>query len=338
MDAEPKAEPHQPQRIEELWFEDGSIILQAGTSQFRVHRSILAARSHVFRDMLSFPQPPDTELVDGCPLVLLPDSAADVTVFLKAIYEPEYFMPFPAQTEFYIIAGCLRLSHKYEVDYLRRRGLIHMSSAYCTTLSRWDRCTHRTSERIPPSADTYSWPPPSDISYKLHSFQLIREVDALWLLPMAFYNLSVSFSQISGDIFGVQDAPTSLSIRDQTTFINGHVIQRQSTTTDILQFLSEPLDIDGCVSPAQCFKVRLAAVDSMWEITRNCPSSPLHVWDTDEWARLHDVCDVCLDVLQTRHQIARQAFWDKLPEIYGLPPWKQLEEMKLAAIGVEWLS
>jgi hypothetical protein len=77
----------QPQRHQELWFDDGNIVIQAGNTQFRVYRGVLAARSTVFQDMLSFPQPPDSELVEGCPLVQLHDSTAEVTVFLKAIFD-----------------------------------------------------------------------------------------------------------------------------------------------------------------------------------------------------------------------------------------------------------
>ncbi|KAJ7611822.1 hypothetical protein FB45DRAFT_941104, partial [Roridomyces roridus] len=75
-----------PHRHAELWFDDGSIVIQAENTQFRVHRSILAARSLIFRDMFSFPQPLDAELVEGCPLARLHDSAAELSVFLRAIF------------------------------------------------------------------------------------------------------------------------------------------------------------------------------------------------------------------------------------------------------------
>jgi hypothetical protein len=39
--------------------------------------------------MLSFPQPADAELVEGCPLVRLLDPDVEVTPFLKAIFQPE---------------------------------------------------------------------------------------------------------------------------------------------------------------------------------------------------------------------------------------------------------
>ncbi|KAJ7100470.1 hypothetical protein C8R44DRAFT_566597, partial [Mycena epipterygia] len=127
-----------PYRIQELWFGDGNLIIQAA-NQFRVYRGILAARLPVFQDMLSFPQPPDSEIIDGCPRVRLPDSAMDVRVFLKcSSHSGRFFRPFPASTDFDVIVGYLRLGHKYGVDYLRRHALIHLSSGYPTTLAGAD--------------------------------------------------------------------------------------------------------------------------------------------------------------------------------------------------------
>jgi hypothetical protein len=72
-------------RAEGLWFEDCGLIIRAGKTLFRISREYLALQSPVFKDMLSFPPPKDAEMMDGCPFVLLPDSAEDVTVFLKAL-------------------------------------------------------------------------------------------------------------------------------------------------------------------------------------------------------------------------------------------------------------
>jgi hypothetical protein len=76
-----------PTRVEELWFSDGGLVVQAEQSLFRVSGGILAARSPVFKDMLSFTQPPDAETIEGCPVVRLPDRAADITVFFRAIFD-----------------------------------------------------------------------------------------------------------------------------------------------------------------------------------------------------------------------------------------------------------
>lgn len=84
-----EADSSVPHRIPELWFEDGNLIVQAGHRVFRVYRGVLAARSPVFHDMLSFPQPSDSELLEGCPVVRLHDDSAEVLIFLKAIFDAE---------------------------------------------------------------------------------------------------------------------------------------------------------------------------------------------------------------------------------------------------------
>jgi hypothetical protein len=79
--------PAEPERVQTLWFEDGNLIIKARLSLFRVYRGILAAQSVVFKDMLSFPQPSESETVEGCPVVVLQDSAEDALVFFRAIFD-----------------------------------------------------------------------------------------------------------------------------------------------------------------------------------------------------------------------------------------------------------
>ncbi|KAJ7119170.1 hypothetical protein C8R44DRAFT_878670 [Mycena epipterygia] len=288
--------------------------------------------------MLSFPQPPDSELVEGCPLVRLHDSTAEVTAFLKAIFDPEFFMPFPARTTFDTIVGCLRLSHKYGVDYLRRRALMHLSSGYRTTLSEWDSHIYDEDPRLDlPPLVIMTWPDPETLTFKLCVIQLAREVDALWVLPVAFYRLAASFRKLGRAVFNgavYNGVPTSLSIQDQDSFITGLDAQIGSTS-DILRFFSHPRDIPGCTTPTRCCAGRLAAIDNSRESLDGCISIPLSVWAECDWDFFEGaVCSMCLPVLRQTHQAARQAFWDKLPEIYGLPPWDELEQMKVAAIGL----
>lgn len=72
------------------WFDDGNIILQAELAQFKVYSGILSATSEVFRDMLSMPQvvggDNSDEMVEGCPVVCLPDAAEDIRYVLEALY------------------------------------------------------------------------------------------------------------------------------------------------------------------------------------------------------------------------------------------------------------
>lgn len=71
----------------DIWFDDGSVVLQAELVQFRVHRTVLARHSSIFKDMFSIPQPPCGAMVEGCPLVLLHDNSEDVYHILTALYD-----------------------------------------------------------------------------------------------------------------------------------------------------------------------------------------------------------------------------------------------------------
>lgn len=71
----------------DIWFDDGSVILQAESTQFRVHRTMLARHSPVFRDIFSIPQPGDEALIEGCPIIHLSDSAEDIRLTLLALYD-----------------------------------------------------------------------------------------------------------------------------------------------------------------------------------------------------------------------------------------------------------
>ncbi|KAJ6549933.1 hypothetical protein B0H19DRAFT_884254, partial [Mycena capillaripes] len=104
---------------------------------FRISRDFLATQSLVFRHILSTPPPTAADMMEGCSFVRLPDSAQDVTYFFKALIYSEFFEAYPAPTTFPIIASVLRMTHKYEVDVLRKRTLVHQSSCHPTTLSDW---------------------------------------------------------------------------------------------------------------------------------------------------------------------------------------------------------
>ncbi|KAJ7689870.1 hypothetical protein B0H17DRAFT_1202107 [Mycena rosella] len=338
-------EPSAPHRVEELWFEDGNLVIQVGNSQFHLYHGILAAHSPVFQDMLSFPQPSNSELVEGCPLVRIPDAEVEVSDFLKAIFLPEYATTVPIPHV--IIVGCIRLGHKYKVDYLYCRALIHLSSGYRTSLAEWDSSSYNTDPKTSrPLSEIKSWPGTTVVAAITCVIQLAREVDALWILPTAFYQLSACFSvphigrHIGMEIFHgtvYNGVPTSLSVQDQQSFLHGHAIHARSAWR-IRRFLSDPPSsaLEGCTSATECALRRLQAIE-IDPVSLLASSRPLNAWAGGDWDLLENVCPACLSVLRTTHADARQALWDKLPSMYGLPSWEELERMKVAAIGTPFL-
>ncbi|KAJ7182424.1 hypothetical protein C8R43DRAFT_1054358 [Mycena crocata] len=122
-------------RVEELWFSNDTLVIKAENMEFCVSKSLLAARSPVFSDMVTFPQPANDEatsedMVDGSPVVRLHDSGPAVRALLKALFDSSYFMPPPAPVELQVVLDILRLSHKYDAQYLHDRALQHLAVRY----------------------------------------------------------------------------------------------------------------------------------------------------------------------------------------------------------------
>jgi hypothetical protein len=70
----------------DFWIDDGNVILQTSTKEYRVHRGILSMHSSVFRDMFNIPQPTEPLSSEGVPVVGITDSAEDWDLLLPIIY------------------------------------------------------------------------------------------------------------------------------------------------------------------------------------------------------------------------------------------------------------
>ncbi|KAJ6503063.1 hypothetical protein DFH09DRAFT_1375561 [Mycena vulgaris] len=101
-----------------LWFPHATLVIQAEHLLFRVLPGIMAAKSPVFQDMLAFPQLENGGTVEGCSLVRSVAQEASI---------PSFFEAWPAEVDFTVVAGILRLSQKYHVDPLKKRALLHFS-------------------------------------------------------------------------------------------------------------------------------------------------------------------------------------------------------------------
>ena len=72
-------------RDQELWFEDGNIVLLARDTAFRVYRGLLTRHSVIFRDLFSMAQPSSAETMESCPVVHISDSPDDLRYLLRPL-------------------------------------------------------------------------------------------------------------------------------------------------------------------------------------------------------------------------------------------------------------
>ncbi|KAJ7018912.1 hypothetical protein C8F04DRAFT_357957 [Mycena alexandri] len=299
---------------ESLWFLDATLVLQAENRLFRVFPGILGAKSPVFQDMLAFPQPENSETLDGCSLVRLTDSAVDMTFFLKAIFHYDFFEAWPTRAEFPVVAGILRLSQKYQVDPLRKRALVHLSERCPTSLQKWEEYDEWESE----------------VS------NLAREVSADWILPAVL--AACCWLELHDLVYGLPAAHglttrIILTQADIALCMRGAVKLHTTWTTTLYDFLWVPREIPGCISLShQCWERRVETRRAA-EGWRSRKILPLYLWNEDDWESLgDDVCPPCFQFMQKSYVVGREEYWEALPEIFGLPAWITLEAMRDAAL------
>ncbi len=69
------------------------MIRSSDSVDFRVNKSVLAMASPVFRDMLSLPQPSDSDSVDGLPVVQLDEDSELLNCLFSIVYPIRTVVP-----------------------------------------------------------------------------------------------------------------------------------------------------------------------------------------------------------------------------------------------------
>ena len=97
---------------ESLELPDANLIIRSSDFvHFRVHKSLLAMISPFFRDLLSLPQPPDSESVNGLPVVQFSEDVEILSSLVSMLYPVRPVVPDSYDKVLYLLAAC----QKYEM-------------------------------------------------------------------------------------------------------------------------------------------------------------------------------------------------------------------------------
>jgi len=80
---------------------------------------VLAVSSPFFKDLLSLPQPSDGELVDGLPVVALPEDAGLLNSLISLLYPITPVIPDSYQKVFALLAVCQKYDMESIQSYIR---------------------------------------------------------------------------------------------------------------------------------------------------------------------------------------------------------------------------
>ncbi|KAJ7614848.1 hypothetical protein FB45DRAFT_1064505 [Roridomyces roridus] len=283
-------------RSSELWFDDGTVILQAENTLFRAYRGVLSAQSPVFRDTFSLPQPKEQETFDGCPLLHVHDSAADFEIFLSALHDAGYFANYPVDG-FETLTRLLRLATKYDVEHLRARMVSILDAIYPSSLTEW-------LVRSPPAG--YTQMEGDDFL----ALDLASEYQLLPPLPGIYFECS---AYTIPNIFA---SGIDLKTKETCVAVEGEFSDKWARK--IVHGVLCPSETNACNDPTSCDRVRLGLV------SQNGLPKLAELFDCSwRWDR-STLCVQCKATAQKEYDSAVRKLWDVLPSLFGLPEWEVL--------------
>jgi len=95
---------------------DANVIIQSSDLiNFRVHKSVLAMASPVFKDLFSLSQPSGSESIDGLPVVKLTEDAELLNCLFSMLYPVRLAIPNSYDKVLYLLAAC----QKYDMGRIQ---------------------------------------------------------------------------------------------------------------------------------------------------------------------------------------------------------------------------
>ncbi|KAF7370395.1 BTB domain-containing protein [Mycena sanguinolenta] len=277
-----------------FWFIDGSVVLQAENTQFRVHFGVLARHSTIFRDMQGLPQPSDEPTVDGCPVVKLQDDPMDVEYLLESLYDShsqEKKLQIPA------LGALIRLGRKLPLNTPQRlRNTMCLADTF-DTIEEYD-----------------------GIDFDMVT--LLSENNILSAMPCACYravNLSTLVELFDGkpESHGTRPSLSQTDLR--RCAIGQQRLARKLFQPGYTLGWARKWEFHDCTSPVTC----RASRENIW--TSHMEDSEVYVFLVPRYfLGRYNFCAACTLHATESMTVGRNKIWQELPEIFDLPPWNEL--------------
>ncbi|KAJ6497669.1 hypothetical protein C8R45DRAFT_983792 [Mycena sanguinolenta] len=297
----------------EIWYKDGSVVLQAENTQFRVYWGILTQHSPFFRDLESLPQPPDQPTVDGCSIIELQDSSEDVKYLLKALYDPHFL----SQTTLPLAAvgALIRLGRKYDFHTLFETAKARITFENPATLEEYDALID--GERgYQPTRIAYCG------GFVFDLLALVRENNILSALPVAYYRASKyhNSGMLVDGLISNDGEIVSLAPLDLRLCLTGRerLLCQQYKQEYAMGFFLES-KVPRCSTPAECGANRKHVFEGCMD--ENLVDFLYHL--KDGWRSFF--CAACYKNASEANTAGRKKSWEDLPAIFDLPAWDQLK-------------
>ncbi|KAJ3538396.1 hypothetical protein NMY22_g5182 [Coprinellus aureogranulatus] len=324
--AEGSARSTTPKRSEKVWFDDGNIVIQAGSLQFKVHKGVLVKQSTVFADLFQMPHPVNEPTLDGCPIVEMHDSAEDMEHALLAVYGDPDHLGATAKPDLPALIGMLRLGKKYELVHVRDEGLARLKREFPTSLEEYSK--------ILGSAESPSFllRPGSEgrLAQLFNIINLAHECSIQSILPALYlrvigHNLEELLSHPS--LFSLPHSAIRSILRGRERFL---LIRKEA--------LAGLGASDDCLSRSFCPLFSQTILTRMWMEGPDPLAIFLPQYAREELQRVRKsdsdgtqtiLCEECTKDGQESHAASRRTTWMQLPEHFNLPAWDELKDFEV---------
>ncbi|KII91856.1 hypothetical protein PLICRDRAFT_136372 [Plicaturopsis crispa FD-325 SS-3] len=323
------SEPATEKTRSEPWLFDGTIVLEAQNTQFRVHKSILAASSSVFKDMFEVCRPNSSEsavalgqmdsdaLVEGCHVVHMTDAWRDIQHMLRALYERNYHTDPTRTMPFGVVAAFLRLGKKYDIQHIHDEAMLRLTTDYPSTLEAYDSSSRLHRLECTSHAE-------------LFAMNLARETQTLQIIPAAMYTFAsyrslrdiMRCADRDSRTIGDSTLAASLSPENSRACLVGREDLMDAQLEHTFSWLAKPPTAGRCGYPVRCMDERRRILAEM--MVSPIILTALNEWDEEPSKEGLNLCHSCRAEAQIAHNSGRQAIWDALPSYFGLPRWDAL--------------
>ncbi|KAK7049039.1 BTB domain-containing protein [Favolaschia claudopus] len=310
--------PAKRQRVEnaattrsEIWMDDGSVVLQAKNTLFRVHWSLLALHSSVFHALRDLPQPTDQPSVEQCPVVELEDDPDDVHCLLQALYKPRFLaqekIPFSA------VSALLRMGRKYDLPDLSDSAVKRLTSIFPSNFEDFER-----NEREPVYTSIEH-----QTGIEFDIIALAREFNIMTILPAVFYCIIRPQSILPKLCQGEKRPNGTIALLSREDLTRCVVARekllgeqfRQGRTFGWVRKWPYP----NCRTGSNCHKNRLVLHSSFIDLAY------IDAFADSKDVLDFDFCPHCLGCLEECMGNGRKMMWDMLPGFFDLPAWDELK-------------
>ncbi|KAJ7649951.1 hypothetical protein FB45DRAFT_6044 [Roridomyces roridus] len=302
-------------RSSEVWHCDGSVVLQASGTQFRVHWSVLSQHSAFFRDLQGLPQPPDEPKVEECPVIeLLGDSPEDVECVLKTLYDPWFFSQKPLTLS--VVASHIRLGRKYDFKDILQAMVERLSQDLPQTLEGYDGL-------FPEGKYTPIWIKAYS-GYCIDILALVKENNLRTLLPCAYLRVlqNCQQAQLFDGITRRDGTLATLAVEDQRlcALTGKKIAQSQWQEEHTFGWIAQYDGCPECTQPAACTLKRMARLHTQLKM-----DTMLALSSVANYMVHLGLCDACTEDGAQKMSEGRKKMWELLPTFFELPPWAELQ-------------